>query len=236
MKARKFLLGLVASVMSLSVAPAMAAELEVSAGVDIVSASIWRGGVCGGPSVQPAATVGIAGFSVTAWASQEIAAMGTDKGQSELDFTVAYGVGGFSVAYTNYWWSPSVPYFTSGTHLSEVTLGYEFGESFPLAISWNTIVAGDEDKDGDDSNFSTYIDFSYPFAIGCVDCAASLAITPWEGMYSNGKSGLQVASVGLNFSKAIVETEKFTLPLFVDLSFSPVNDQAYLVAGMSFGF
>ncbi len=233
MKARKFLLGLVASVMSLTVAaPAMAAELEATGGVDIVSASIWRGGVCGGPSIQPAATVGIAGFSVTAWASQEISASGTDKGQSELDFTFAYEVGGFTVAYTNYWWTPSTPYFTSGTHLSEVTLGYQFGDKFPLAVSWNTMVAGDEDDD----NYSTYIDFSYPFAIGSLDCSASVAVTPWEGMYSNGKSGFQFASIGVNASKTIVETSKISIPVFVDLSFSPVQEQAYLVAGVSFGF
>ncbi len=224
--------------MSLSVAaPAMAAELEASAGVDLVSASIWRGTVCGGPSLQPAATVGIAGFSVTAWASQEIAAMGTNKGQSELDFTVGYEISGFSVAYTNYWWTPDTPYFTKGTHMSEVTVGYEFGEKFPLAISLNTMIAGDQDKDDNgDAYYSTYIGLSYPFAIASVDCEASVGITPWEGQYSNGKSGVQIATVGVNFSKAIVETEKFTLPLFVDLSFSPVQDQAYLVAGMSFGF
>ncbi|MFR9602858.1 MAG: hypothetical protein SNG02_03180 [Rikenellaceae bacterium] len=233
MKTRKFLLGLVASVMSLTVAaPAMAAELEVTGGVDIVSASIWRGTVCGGPSIQPAATAAIAGFSVTAWASQEIAAMGTNKGQSELDFTFAYEVGGFTVAYTNYWWTPDTPYFTKGTHLSEVTLAYQFGEKFPLAISWNTMVGGDQDYE----DYSTYIDFSYPFAVGSVDMAASVAVTPWEGMYSNGKSGFQVASVGLNGSKTIVETEKISIPVFVDLSFSPVQKQAYLVAGVSFGF
>ncbi|MFI3269090.1 MAG: hypothetical protein SNJ09_02495 [Rikenellaceae bacterium] len=231
---KKYIFGLVAAVaLSASVSTA-SAEVEVTGGVDIVSASIWRGTVCGGPSLQPGATVSVGGFSATAWASQEIAASG--QAEAELDFTFAYGIGGFSVAYTNYWWTPSTPYFTADTHMSEITLAYEFGENFPLAISWNTMVAGAQDEDADGSMYSTYVDFSYPFAISSVDCAATVGITPWAGQYSNGKDGFQVASIGLNFSKAIVETDKFTLPLFVDLSFSPVQEQAYLVVGMSFGF
>lgn len=234
---KKYIFGLVAAVALCASVNTAKAEVEVTGGVDLVSASIWRGTVCGGPSIQPGATVSVAGFSATAWASQEIAAMGTNKGQSELDFTFGYGIGGFSVAYTNYWWTPSTPYFTKGTHLSEITVGYEFGEDFPLAVSWNTMVAGDQDLDGEgDALYSTYVGLSYPFAIASVDCAATVGLAPWEGMYSGGKDGFQIATVGVNFSKAIVETDKFTLPLFVDLSFSPAQEQAYLVAGMSFGF
>ncbi|MFI3304585.1 MAG: hypothetical protein SNF68_07965 [Rikenellaceae bacterium] len=236
---KKFILSLAAAVCAFTTANA---EVEVSGGVDIVSASIWRGTTCGGPSIQPAATISAAGFSVTAWASQEIAASG--QAAAELDFTLAYSVAGFTAAYTNYWWSPADgPYFTKGTHLSEITLGYEFGESFPLAVSINTMIAGDQDfkseydeTEGSDQAFSTYVDFSYPFSIACVDCAATVAITPWTGMYSGSKEGFQVASVGLNFSKNIIETENFSLPLFVDVSFSPAQKESYLVAGMSFGF
>ncbi|MFI3305610.1 MAG: hypothetical protein R3Y68_03745 [Rikenellaceae bacterium] len=261
---KKFILSLAAAVCAFSAANA---QVEVSGGVDIVSASIWRGTTCGGPSIQPGATVSYAGFSATAWASQEICASG--QAAAELDFTFAYSIAGFTVAYTNYWWTPGTPYFEKDTHMSEITLGYEFGESFPLAISINTIVAGEQDtkinyatkdlKEGQvkDQAFSTYIDFSYPFAIGSVDCTANLGITPWAGMYSGSyinpcysyydevegedvdgyySKGFQVASVGLSFSKTIFETEKFALPLFVSTSFSPAQREAYLVAGMSFGF
>ncbi|MFI3289471.1 MAG: hypothetical protein SNH55_04870 [Rikenellaceae bacterium] len=236
---KKYIFGLVAAVaLSASVNTAKA-EVEVTGGVDLVTSTVWRGGqAAAGPSLQPAATIAVGGLSVTGWASQTI---GNSDSYSELDYTVAYGIGGLCVAYTNYWWTGTGMgdnYFAKGSHFSEVTVAYEFGESFPLAISWNTMVAGDTDVDeAGDQYYSTYIGLSYPFAIGSVDCAATVGLTPWTGMYTyESEGGFQVASIGLNFSKNLVETENFTLPFFVDASFSPAAKNAYLVAGLSFGF
>ncbi len=239
---KKYIFGLVAAVALCASVNTAKAEVEVTGGVDLVSSTVWRGGcAAAGPSLQPSATISAGGFSVTAWGSQTF-----NNAYSELDYTLAYSIGGFSVAYTNYWWTGtelpsgdySSYYFEKDSHFSEITVAYEFGEAFPLSISWNTMVAGETDlNDKGKQAYSTYIELSYPFAIASVDCAATVGITPWTGMYTySSKGDFQVASIGLNFSKNIVETDKFELPLFVDASFSPAAKNAYLVAGLSFGF
>ncbi len=234
---KKFILSLAVAVCAMTAAKA---EVVVSGGADFVSDYVWRGADQGsGVSIQPGVEVSAGNFSVSAWGNQSL----TKKNVRELDFTVGYSLGSLSVAYTNYWWAGGDDYFAEDSHYSEVALSYEFGESFPLAITWSTMVAGKADnlnKNGDEA-FSTYIDFSYPFAISGVDCTANVGITPWNGMYSGAdKDGnardFAVSSVGLNFSKAIIDTENFSLPMFVDVSFSPAHRNAYLVAGMSFGF
>ncbi len=239
MNARKFLLGLVASVMSLSVAPVMAAELEASAGVDFVSSYVWRGQYQGqGAAIQPSAGISVGGFSVSAWGSTSLDA----TSGKELDFTVGYEIGGFSIAATDYWWNgeyndagASAQYFEPNSHYQEVALGYTFGEDFPLSLSVATMVHGDDDM------YSTYIQASYPFSISAVDCTATIGATPAEGMYSGladdglaaNKAG--ITSVGLNFSYDLLGGKsKFSLPVFVDVSVSPIQEDAYIVAGFSF--
>ncbi|MFI3283124.1 MAG: hypothetical protein SNG10_06380 [Rikenellaceae bacterium] len=245
MKARKFLLGLVASVMSLSVAPVMAAELEASAGVDVVSSYVWRGMYQGaGAAIQPGMGVSLGNFTLDAWGStsfSSITEIAYPSAHKELDFTLGYSVGGFSIALTDYWWSgEGASYFASDAHMLEVALGYTFGDSFPLSIGVSTMICGadkasfyKEDGSANDQAYSTYITLDYPFAIGDVDVNANIGLTPAAGMYS-GYDEAGVCSVGLTFSYDLVKSDKFSLPVFVDTSFSPIQDNAYIVAGFSF--
>lgn len=252
---KKFIFGLTAAVALCASVNTAKAEVEVAGSVDLVTSTVWRGAAAAaGPSLQPAATVSAAGFELTGWASQTF-----DDTYSELDFTLSYGIGGLTVAYTNYWWTGlsvnnldlydadgnvSYNYFTKGSHFSEVTLAYEFGESFPLSISWNTMVSGNQDLNGlysdSDSavsqNYSTYIEVAYPFAVSSVDCSASVGVTPWTGMYSGDTTGFEVASIALSASKDLLDSDKFSLPLYVTATFGPTTNNAYLVAGLSFGF
>ncbi len=240
---KKYILGLA---MALCATTAAEAEVTVSGGVDLVSSYVWRGIDQTGPAFQPAMDVSAGNFSLSAWGSTPFA--GDAK---ELDFTLGYGIGGFSISVTDYWWSgEGVPYFCSipyntsiledeeatssaGQHQQEVSVGFEFGEGFPLSITWSTMVAGDLDKSGDDQMYSTYINLAYPFAVSGVDCTASVGITPWEGAYA---SQFDVASVALCASKSIAISDKFELPIFVEVSAAPANHDAYLVAGVSFAF
>ncbi|MFI3302008.1 MAG: hypothetical protein SNH35_05155 [Rikenellaceae bacterium] len=224
MKARKFLLGLVASVMSLSIAPAVAAELEASAGVDLVSSYVWRGAYQGqGAALQPGMGIAVGGFTIDAWGSTPLDA----SAGKELDFTVGYEFGcGLSLAVTDYWWEgEGAKYFTYDNHYLEVALGYTISEDVPLTFGIATMVAGA------DEDFSTYISVDYGFGIGAVDANVFAGITPWSGIYNDG---FGVASVGISFSYDLVSSDKFSLPIFVETSFSPCNDNAYIVAGLSF--
>ena len=76
-------------------------KVEASVGADFVSNYIWRGTDCGGVSIQPSMGVSYKGLSLTAWGS-----VGIDKEDArEIDLTLGYNTGGFSVSVTDYWFS-----------------------------------------------------------------------------------------------------------------------------------
>ena len=146
-------------------------KVEASVGADFVSNYIWRGTDCGGVSIQPSMEVSYKGLSLAAWGS-----VGIDKEDArEIDLTLGYNTGGFSVSVTDYWFSYhkedggyTGDYFKYGAHstvhIFEATLGYDFG---PLALSWNTYFAGDDyTKENGDRAYSTYVGISAPFKLG----------------------------------------------------------------------
>jgi hypothetical protein len=201
--------------------------VEVSAGGDIVSSYIWRGTDCGGVSVQPGLTVSVGGLSLTAWGS-----VGFDNADTkEFDFTLGYGVGGLSVAITDYWFNTD-KYFNyaahNTAHMYEGTIGYDFG---PLALSWNTFFTGSDYKENGDRAYSSYVEVSAPFSIKDVEFAAEVGATPWEGLYS---TGFNVVNIGLKAAKTIKVTDSFSVPLFTKIIFNPNSEGAYFVLGASF--
>ncbi|MDR2680331.1 MAG: hypothetical protein LBC47_05925 [Tannerella sp.] len=212
---------------------AKAQGVEVSAGGDIVSSYIWRGQYLGGVSIQPGASVSVAGFSLAAWGS-----VGYDSNDTkEFDFTIGYGIGGFSVAITDYWFNTLNAdeeinnYFdysaNTTAHIFEATLGYDFG---PAAIVWNTNFAGTDYKLDGDRAYSTYIEASAPFKLGGLDLKAELGMTPWEGIYSDK---FNIVNIGVTVGKEIKITDSFSLPAFTKITFDPYGEKCYFVFGIS---
>ena len=116
-------------------------QTEISIGGDLVSTYVWRGVYQSGFSLQPEIGLSVGGFTVGVWGSTDL------DNFKEVDLSVGYSVRGFSVGVTDYWWGGQrlgdgrfAPYFKYGdTHYFEGTLAYEFGEKFPLGISWSTM-------------------------------------------------------------------------------------------------
>lgn len=203
-------------------------QVEMSVGGDLVSSYIWRGSYCGGVSVQPALGLSAGGFSVTAWGSVGFT---SPEYLEEYDFTVGYGVGGFSVALTDYWFNSSSNYFNYNSektaHMIEGTLAYDFG---PLAVSWNTFFAGNDFGVDGGRAYSTYIEASAPFAVGSVGLKAEIGITPRDGLYADR---FNVVNIGLTGSKEIRITDTFLIPAFTKIVFNPYVQQAHFVFGIS---
>lgn len=207
-------------------------KVEVSVGADIVSGYIWRGTNCGGVSIQPSVSIAKSGFSLTAWGSAGI----DNDDTKEVDLTIGYGTGGFSIAVTDYWFNQdgdglSQRYFNyraHGTHTFEATVGYDFGT---VALSWNTYFAGNDYKTDGDRACSSYVEAVVPFKLGGFDFAAEIGMTPWEGAYSDG---LNVTNIGLGVSKDIKITDSFALPAFAKVTTNPFEDRTYFVFGLSY--
>ena len=141
-----------------------AQEFNVTAKADFVSDYIWRGAYQNsGFSVQPTLGLSYGNLSLSAWGSQSLTK--TD-GAQEFDINLSYTIGGLGITVTDYWWNGiTMPYGDyKHDHHFEGTLAYNFGENFPLTLSWSTMFAGgDDNKDGDRA-YSTYINASYNIA------------------------------------------------------------------------
>lgn len=208
-------------------------KVEASIGADLVSGYIWRGQDLGGVSIQPGAGVSYKGLSLSAWGS--VGFEGTDT--KELDLTLGYSYGGFSVGVTDYWFtssaSPARYSDYKDAHTFEVALGYDFG---PLAVNWFTNFAGavGTDANGKDA-YASYVSVSAPFTLGGIDWTAEIGATPWANDFYNGYSdGFKVSSLSLQATKEIRITDSFSLPLWAQAIWNPTTKGAYFVAGISF--
>lgn len=211
-------------------------EFTVSGKADFVSDYIWRGAdQNSGFSIQPSLTLGYAGFSLNIWGSQSLTKW-TDGGAKEFDINLGYSIHNFSVTISDYWWSGvNMPYGRyKDSHYFEGTLAYNFGESFPLALSWSTMFAGADKNEEGDLRASTYITASYSIDLPVgITLTPAVGFTPWKGMYHDKAA---FTDLSLKASKDIHVTEKFAIPLFVQAIVAPVYDRTYLLAGFSLGF
>lgn len=211
-------------------------QFEIAPSADLVSSYVWRGVYQTGASVQPSINLSYAGFSLTAWGSTDFSSLSDpDKGK-EFDLTIGYGIGGFSIGVTDYWWAGEGHRYGdySNSHFFEGTAGYNFGESFPLGITWSTMFAGGDKKADSDRRFSTYIEAAYDFSVLGVDVTPSIGVSPWTGMYHReGKDGFALCTIALKASKEIKITDSFSLPVFAQAIVAPNQDNVFLVFGLS---
>ncbi|WP_337600835.1 hypothetical protein [Alistipes ihumii] len=213
-------------------------QTEISIGGDLVSTYVWRGVYQSGFSLQPEIGLSVGGFTVGVWGSTDL------DNFKEVDLSVGYSVRGFSVGVTDYWWGGQrlgdgrfAPYFKYGdTHYFEGTLAYEFGKKFPLGISWSTMFAGADKKENGDRAWSSYVELAYPFSVGSVELTAAAGAAPWAApaWLPGGYDGFQISNVSLKASRAIPVSEKYEIPLFVQLAVNPQLNYMNLVIGLSF--
>ena len=135
-----------------------------------------------------------------AWGS-----VGFEKSDTkEFDLTLGYGIGGFSVSVTDYWFNNGPAYFHYGAHDTnhtfEAQVGYDFGV---LAVNWYTNFAGNVGYNSDgDRAYASYIALSAPFRLGGLDWEATVGATPWENdFYNGGKNGFAVSEVGIKATR-----------------------------------
>ena len=217
---------------------------------DVVSSYIFRGSMATAgptPNFQPTLSYSKGKYEIGIWGSTDFA--GSYK---EFDPYVSVTPGQFKFVITDYNWNFGranyFNYTNSETgHRIEGTAGFTGSKSFPVSITWNTMVYG-YDKRADDSTrqaYSTYIELGYSKG------ATSLffGFTPWSGLYNNygvtafdpraGKKTFSVVNVGGSFTKSLKITEAFSLPLKTTLIINPSasysrNDYVHLVFGITF--
>ncbi|MCC8155220.1 MAG: hypothetical protein LIP01_14135 [Tannerellaceae bacterium] len=209
-------------------------EFEIIPSADFVSRYVWRGTDCGPTSIQPAITAAYKGLSLELWGSTDFTTP-----VKEIDITLGYEINGLNLALVDYWIKEYDGFRYgdfSNNHAFEASIGYYFGDSAPLTLTWSTMFAGGADKkENDKQAYSTFIEANYDFSVKNVDLSAGIGVSPWKSaMYHRpGTSGFALCTVSLKASKAIRITDSFSLPVFVEGIFAPNQDDVFLVFGIS---
>lgn len=241
---KRALLGTMASLLMTNLTLAQEERKEgisLTPSAEIVSGYIWRGVHQTGASIQPGLAVNWQGFSLSAWGSTTLMSLTNTSDFStlpkEFDVTLGYQTNGLKLAVTDYWWSgEGAPYgHYKNSHFLEGTLGYSFGESLPLTLTWNTMFGmnGDKDENGK-KNYSTFIEAVYDFNVKDINVSVSAGVAPWTGLYHKaGTDGFALSTLSLKASKTIRISDSFALPVFTQVIAAPNQDNVYLIFGIS---
>lgn len=200
--------------------------------VDLVSTYIWRGQHLGHVSIQPELSVEWKGLSLSAWGS---VGLSNYKDLREIDLTLSYETGGFSVGIVDYWNNEHDSryfYFKKDAtgHSVEGFVSYDFGS---LSISWQTFFAGnDYREDNSKRAWSSYFEVVAPFRLITCRWEAKAGLVPWLSDYYNTR-GFSMTNLSLRATKDIKITDSFSLPLFGQLIANPASQDVYLVAGIT---
>lgn len=214
---------------------------------DLVSSYVWRGMYQTGASIQPTLGFGIKGFSLTAWGSTDFDGYGASEGlaSKEIDLTAAYTFGqtGLTLSVADLWWAGqgACSYFNFRSHETahhfEAGLAYTLPvEQFPLSIAWYTMFAGMDKKINSkgeaEQNYSSYVEFNYPFRVKTVDLNLTCGVVPYKApqYYCNG---FAVTNVALKGTTSIRLSERFALPIFAQAIWNPRLEDAHLVFGIT---
>lgn len=225
-----FALGLV-----MSLATFAQDEVEATISGDIVSQYIWRGQDLGNAAIQPTLGIAYKGLSLSAWGSYGIANSDDTK---ELDLTLTYTIGGFNIGITDYWTNdggdPDARYLKyeahSTNHVFEANVGYDFGFA---SLQWYTNFAGDDglNKNGKRA-YSSYFEAVVPFCLAGVDFTATAGAVPYATDFY-GTSGFAVTNLSLRATKDIKVTDRFSIPIFGEVTGNPCSRKAFMVFGFT---
>lgn len=216
---------------------ASAAKPVFSGALDLTSKYMWRGTECAsGATLFPSASLEIGGLSFSAWGAYAL-----DSSVSEIDLSIGYTLGNFTLGITDYYYPSAYGLDDSffnfkpaeTGHTLEGTLTYA-PEAFPLTLMWSTMFYG-ADKDADGKNrFSSYFEAAYCFDL---EDAGSLTLTAGasilKGMYSD--KPFSVINLAATYGKTI-ELDKVSFPLSVSYIVNPYLDKTFLTASVGIAF
>jgi len=194
-------------------------KAQFTAGVDLYSSYVWRGSKFAGPSVQPSVKFTAGGLTAGVWGSYDF------SGYKETDPYISYSLPiGLSIGVTDYYYEGDITDFSdsTGSHALEVNLGYTIKG---LSLAGNYIVneAGGAASMGGDMYFqATYAFNSFSAFIG--------AGNGWH----TSDSEFNVCNIGIQASKSIELTDKFSIPVTGQVIVNPDKKQLFMVVGLSF--
>jgi len=202
--------------------------ISTSIGVDVVSHYIWRGQDYGHtPSIQPGLSATWNNFTLGYWSAFRIAG----SGDHEADFYIEKTIGPVTFSIWDYWShsdSISNNYFdytkNSTSHLFEAQVLLSGGEKLPFNLLGSYLFYGA------DPTKSLYFELQYLHTFGTIETQAFAGFQA-KGEYYAPKPAF--VNLGVNASKSIKITQKWSLPINLSFIVNPNTQKAYFVAGIT---
>ncbi|TRX36838.1 hypothetical protein FNW52_06250 [Flavobacterium sp. ZT3R18] len=222
-------------------------ESKFAAGVDVVAPYLWRGIKYTSNKVafQPYASYAFTEkLTVGVWGTTNFS--NAADAYNEFDWYVSYQVMPImKVMLSDYYWPATKKaheedsaksrdsyfnYSEGSAQTLDLSLLFDFSDKgVPLDFQWNTIVGGnDYDADGNRA-FSSYAEVGYTHSIEKigVDFRPFVGAVVINGGYygtdADGNAGFAFTNVGLNVSKDIKFSEKFSIPVFVRYTYNELG-------------
>jgi hypothetical protein len=194
-------------------------------GADFYSSFIWRGTRQGsGPAVQPVLEFNAGLFTAGAWGSFDF------RDYQEVDLYLSFAFSeGLSFGIQDYY-TPDLSYFdysrSSGSHAFELNLNYS-GEHVSLEADYVINEAGGVGSLGGDLYFEARVSFDY-FSVFMG------AGNGWHTYDSDtDKASFNVCNIGIETSKTVEITDRFSIPVIGQLIFNPDKEQMFIVVGFT---
>lgn len=214
-------------------------KLKADVGLTFTSRHYWRGiPVSSAPCFEGSLALTNGNFTIGYWGGYAF-----DNTYSEFDIFGSYSIGNFTFSFIDLYvisdednlgsYHPDQKYWDwnreTTSHNIDLTASYNFGEKFPLTLSYSTMVWGaDRDEEGK-QRFSNYLEAKYP-----VNLAENTSIEMFCGMTLNDKpgaygDGMGVVNIGITSTRVIKASEKIQFPITATIAMNPQKEIGFLV-------
>lgn len=221
-------------------------ELDISA--DFISRYIWRGlSINDAPNVQPNMSISSGGFEAGFWGSS-ILTQGNVSDDShafshEIDTWIGYthtfeNSASIGFVVTDYYFPNAgigIGNFNNhddvdgpGAHTFEAGLVFEFPEKIPLTLSGYMNIYNDAGN-------NTYFQLDYAKMVNETELGFFVGAT--GGSEDNpdyySAENFNIINIGMQASREIEISDRFSLPIFVNFTLNPLSDTAYMIFGIT---
>lgn len=214
-------------------------KLKADVGLTFTSRHYWRGiPVSSAPCFEGSLALTKNNFTIGYWGGYAF-----DNTYSEFDIYGSYAIGNFTFSFIDLYvisdednlpsYHPEQRYFDlnreTTSHNLDLTASYQFGEKFPLTVSYSTMVWGaDRDEEGK-QRFSNYLEAKYP-----INLAQNTSLSLFCGMTLNDKAGaygdgMGVVNMGISSTRVIKVNENISFPVSATIALNPQKEIGFLV-------